>query len=263
MIQVSNSTPQTLTLKRIGRIPKRLQRELSALFSRTAFFLQGQMDISPRSLWFKEDFVRSTGGFFPPGDNSDRKLMDLEPWDATRRDMLTLILRSVITRNVPGDMAEVGVYKGRTARLIHHYAPERRLHLFDTFAGFAKQDSAAERTQNFSGKEFTDTSVEAVRAYVGESPNVKTYVGWFPETVPPELHDASFAFVHLDADLRQPILAGLEFFYPRMSPGGVIVVHDYNAWEGARSAVDDFCSGVPEVPIPMPDKSGSAVIVKQ
>jgi len=39
-----------------------------------------------------------------------------------------------------------------------------------------------------------------------------------------------FAFVHLDADLEAPIAAGLEFFWPRLTPGEWIVVHDYNAW---------------------------------
>ena len=56
--------------------------------------------------------------------------------DTVRRDMLVLLLRDLIERRVPGDMAELGVYKGLTARLIHHYAPERTLHLYDTFQGF-------------------------------------------------------------------------------------------------------------------------------
>jgi O-methyltransferase len=68
--------------------------------------------------------------------------------------------------------------------------------------------------------------------------------------------------VHLDADLYEPILEGLKFFYPRMPKHGMILVHDYNAWIGARKAVDDFFSDKPELVIPMPDKSGSALIVK-
>ena len=66
--------------------------------------------------------------------------------------------------------------------------------------------------------------------------------------------------MHLDVDLYRPTHAGLELFYPLVSKGGFIVVHDYNAWPGARKATDDFLAGRPEVAVPMPDKSGSAVI---
>jgi Macrocin-O-methyltransferase (TylF) len=51
--------------------------------------------------------------------------------------------------------------------------------------------------------------------------------------------------------------------YDRLSPGAMVVVHDYNAWFAARQAVDEFFSHKPEVPLPMPDRSGSVVIVKQ
>jgi O-methyltransferase len=92
--------------------------------------------------------------------------------------------------------------------------------------------------------------------------NVIAHAGRFPATITPEIERIEFAFVHLDADLFEPTMAGLEFFYPRVPAGGVIVIHDYNAWPGARRAVDEFCAGKRVFPIPMPDKSGSAVIAK-
>ena len=48
-----------------------------------------------------------------------------------------------------------------------------------------------------------------------------------------------------------------------MSTKGIILVHDYNAWIGARKAVDDFFADKEEMPVPMPDKSGSVLIIKQ
>ena len=51
-------------------------------------------------------------------------------------------------------------------------------------------------------------------------------------------------------------------FYPLLSRGGIIVAHDYNAWIGSRKAVDEFCAETGIIPIPMPDKSGSCVILK-
>jgi O-methyltransferase len=248
-------------------IPKVAEQQLSALFARTAFYLQGQMDINPRSMWYKDHFVEMTGGFFPPAGSDGRSMADLEPWDCVRRDMLVLLLRSIAVRGLAGDLAEVGVYHGRTAKLIHHYMPERVLHLFDTFSGFHEQDVRREASVTgfqASTAQFADTSEEAVRRHIGGvSENVRTYVGLFPETWPSELDERTFAFVHLDADLYEPTLAGLRHFYPRVARGGFVVVHDYNAWPGARRAVDEFFADRPEVPIPMPDKSGSVVITKQ
>lgn len=243
------------------------QQSLSYLFRNGAFFLQGQMDISPRSRWFSPEFVARTGGFFPAGDRGARRICDLEPWDTTRRDMLILLLRQIVVRGVEGDLAELGVYRGFTAKLIHHYVPERPLHLFDTFEGFDARDVASEKEKTqvvASAGHFGDTSLQRARAYVAPvNNNVHFHKGLFPDSIPDGFADRHFALVHLDADLYEPISEGLRFFYPRMSPGGVIVVHDYNAWDGARQAVDDYFRDKREIPVPMPDKSGSALIVKQ
>lgn len=244
---------------------KRAEQLLCSFFSDAAFFLQGQMDIHPKSLWHNPAFVEATGGFFPKGDKQGRKIMDLEPWDNTRRDMLILFLRVIIERDTPGDFAEVGVYKGFTARLIHRYAPERHLHLFDTFQGFGKTLVKAEKAQTgqaVAPSHFSDTNVEAVRNYiVPQNANVHLYQGLFPASVPAPLAATRFAFVHLDVDLYEPMLEGLQFFYPRVNPGGVIIVHDYNAWPGVRRAVDEFMRDKVPHAIPMPDKSGSALIL--
>jgi O-methyltransferase len=178
--------------------------------------------------------------------------------------MLVLLLRDLIERRVPGDMAELGVYKGLTAKLIHHYAPERTLHLYDTFQGFDTRD--VEREATVRGREpaqnqFSDTTAEAVLRYITpKSSRVHVHAGFFPESVPESERDLRYCFVHLDADLYAPIMAGLEYFYPRMERAGFIVVHDFNAWPGARRAVMEFFADKPGTPVPMPDHSGSAVI---
>jgi O-methyltransferase len=233
------------------------------LFQDASFFLQGQMDIHPRSHWHT-DLVDLTGGFYPRPNDADRQIFNLDAHDNTRRDMLILLLRTVIEHGVPGAFAEIGVYKGLTARLIHHYAPERALHLFDTFEGFTERSAAVElQSHRQTTSLFSDTSLEAVRAFVHQrNENVLFHKGFFPESIPSSLFDHTFAFVHLDADLYDPIFQGLSFFYPRLSPRGMIVVHDYNSWPGSRKAVDEFFRDKPELPIPMPDKSGSVLIVK-
>jgi O-methyltransferase len=245
-------------------IRKRLDMFRSRMSARGAFRRLSRMDIDPRSHWYSPEFVATNGGFHPANVAGPRTIFDLEPWDGTRRDMIVLLLRTVIERGVQGDLAELGVYRGITARLIHHYIPERRLHLFDTFSGFTERGAADELAatgSKVSDRHFADTSIEAVRRLVAaRNDNVVLIPGFFPESVPASLSERKFAFVHLDADLYEPILAGLRYFYPRMDRGGIILVHDYNAWAGARRAVDAFAKETGILPIPMPDKSGSAVI---
>jgi O-methyltransferase len=229
--------------------------------------MQGQMDINPKSKWYFNDFVSSTGGFYPKVDDTTRQICDLEPWDNVRRDMLVLLLRTIAERKVEGDIAELGVYKGYTAKLLHYYMPERKLHLFDTFEGFTDRSVIAEEENTGlarSGSDFADTSLKHVKDYIDQkNSNVLYYKGYFPETIPKDFNELRFAFIHLDADLYEPTMEGLKFFYPRMSQTGMIVIHDYNAWPGARKAVDDFFSDKSELPIPIPDKSGSVLIVIQ
>ena len=251
----------------IARKLKKAQQHFTPWFRDSAFFMQGQMDIHPGSRWFNKDFVKRTGGFFPKGDSAGREIMSLEPWDNTRRDMITLLMRSILENNVEGDLVELGVYKGYTARLLHHYAPERVLHLFDTFEGFPDQSMQADKdkaSNTITKRLFTDTSVEGVKKLISpQNDHVQFYQGFFPETIPDGFEDKKFSFVHLDADLYEPVLDGLKYFYDRVSPGGYILVHDYNAWIGARQAVDEFFESKKGIPIPMPDKSGSALILKQ
>ena len=90
-----------------------------------------------------------------------------------------------------------------------------------------------------------------------------TFQTIFPETTANIQSQNSYALVHLDADLYKPQLSGLEYFYPRVSRGGVIIIHDCNnEYFGSKKAVDEFFLDKPETPILIPDKSGSAIVIK-
>lgn len=246
-------------------IPKVALQTITPLFAKTSFRLEGQMDINPRSRWYDSTFIERFGGFQLPGEPR-REIVNLDAWDSVRRDMLVLLLRDIVERQVPGDIAELGVYKGHTAKLIHRYLPDRMLHLYDTFEGFDPEDVAHESevsNRRPPRRLFSDTSVKAVLRYVNpRNGSVHIHKGIFPASVPESEHDIRYCFVHIDADLCAPIMAGLQHFYPRVEQGGYIVIHDFNAWPGARRAVTDFFKDRPEIPIPMPDKSGSALIQK-
>ncbi len=165
---------------------------------------------------------------------------------------------------IPGDFAELGVYKGKTARIIHLLAPERKLHLFDTFAGFPANDLNGETGEaaTYTPKNFADCSLEGVREYIKGNDNIVFHKGYFPETTA-DLQNKKYAFVNMDADLYKPTIAGLAYFYPRLSPGGVIIIHDYNhKWPGLMKAVDEFAETIPEVFVSLADKDSSLMIVK-
>lgn len=93
---------------------------------------------------------------------------------------------------------------------------------------------------------------------------VRVRKGYFPESAK-GLEGNTFALVSLDLDTYEGILAGWEFFYPRLSRGGYIFVHDFNAMEydrGPFRATTAFLSDKPEMIVEIPDQWGSALIRK-
>lgn len=161
------------------------------------------------------------------------------------------------TARVAGDLAEVGVFQGGSAKLICHVKGERALHLFDTFEGLP-EPTAADVHSRFWGSEFS-AQMDAVRAYLAEYKNVTFYKGLFPMTAGP-VSDRKFSFVHLDVDLYESTKASLEWFYSRLSPGAVVMCHDYDH-SGVRKAVDEFLADKPEIAIHQP-AGGHCLIVK-
>jgi len=164
---------------------------------------------------------------------------------------------------VPGVFVELGVYKGESARIIHCLDQDRPFHLFDTFAGFAAEDLIGETGEaaTYTTDNFADTSVQSVLKKIGGKGNLIIHQGYFPESA--HGFREQIALANLDADLYNPTKAGLEFFYPLLSPGGVIMVHDYNhKWPGIIKAVDDFLKTIPENMTLLPDINGTAMIIR-
>jgi O-methyltransferase len=186
--------------------------------------------------------------------------------DISRLYALYHNLKALDERGTPGAMAELGVYKGNSAKILHMVSPARRLYLFDTFEGLDARDVNAESQKlPVDNQAFKDTSLTEVKDFVGSDANVIYCRGWFPETVTMVPAAENFAFAHIDCDLGKAVAAALAFFYPRMSSGGLIIVHDYSSgcWKDVKPAVDAFLVDKPETPILLPDKSGSVVIARQ
>jgi hypothetical protein len=183
--------------------------------------------------------------------------------DLPRYFGLALICDQLVKEQLTGDIAELGVYKGNTAVLLAALA--RKLgstaYLFDTFQGFAAEDLVG--VDSDKEKQFADTSMDAVQALVGEK-GVRCIKGHFPDSTAGMPTELQLCLVHIDCDLYSPFKAALEYFYPRLVKGGFLVMHDYGGlyWNGAEKAIDEFFSDKAEKLIPIPDKSGTAVIRK-
>lgn len=184
-----------------------------------------------------------------------------------RIGVLRLLAEQIRERNVPGDVAEVGVYRGDFAAMINGAFRSRTLHLFDTFTGFPAQDVQIEQENGLSRAktgDFSETDQEMVMGKMIYPERLVLHKGYFPETFSP-CENTAFAFVSLDVDLYAPTKAALTLFWPRMSPGGCIMVHDYNStqFSGAGKAVREFCEQENVYPVPICDLHGSVVLIKQ
>jgi Macrocin-O-methyltransferase (TylF) len=184
--------------------------------------------------------------------------------DASRFIALVLNLRQLQAEGIPGDFAELGVWKGNSASVLAEFAANsgRHLFLFDTFSGFDERDLVG--TDSDHRVLFSDTSVDYVRETVGHH-ELTTYLqGFFPSTITDEVRSRTFALAHIDCDLYEPMKAALEFFYPLMPRGGMLIVHDYSSgtWAGSAKAVDEFAAATREFVTLWPDKSGTAMIRK-
>lgn len=196
---------------------------------------------------------------------SNRKRdIDINYLDYIRLATLELVANEIHKKNLLGNVAEVGVYKGKFAKYINGYFPSKKLYLFDTFEGFDAKDIQTEKKLglNDGTQDFSNTSVDLVLKIMPFPKQCIIKKGFFPETAA-GIED-SFVFVSLDTDLYEPIYQGLIYFYPKMIKGGYIFVHDVNndSYKGAAKAVERFSAEQKISFLPIPDSCGSVVFIK-
>jgi hypothetical protein len=170
------------------------------------------------------------------------------------------LCREQLRREVPGAFVECGVWRGGSAMVMGLAArrakPVRPLHLFDSFEGLPEPDEhdgaqAAEYSEGKAGGRLVsiakcDASLEEVKsALFGRarlSPaNVVFHPGWFQDTVPAQAKSiGAISVLRLDGDWYASTRICLEQLYPRVSPGGILVLDDYFMWEGCRKATQEY-----------------------
>lgn len=145
--------------------------------------------------------------------------------------------------NISGAVGEAGVYRGEFAKHINSLFADRTCYLFDTFDGFADCDIEKEELDSLvEAEHLRATSQELVYNKMPNKEKIVIRKGIFPKTTAEGINDDHFVFVNLDMDLYQPTLEGLKYFYPKMSEGGVILIHDYftEVYPNIEKAVNDF-----------------------
>ena len=198
--------------------------------------------------------------------------------DYARVRTLELLISEIKEKKLRGSMAELGVFQGYFAKVMSYYLPEKDLYLYDTFDGFVKEDYEKDLEEGKITAEwlsiFLNTmNIEKIKTYIGNEEKCHYRVGYFPQTVLERDKEEKFCLVSLDVDMYNPILAGLEFFYPRLERGGYILVHEYNCraiqgndfldFSGVKKAVKDFESRHGSINyVPIADRAGTLIITK-
>lgn len=183
-----------------------------------------------------------------------------------RRGVLNALRDEIYRRNLPGSVAEVGVYRGEFAQYVNLAFPDKKLLLFDTFSGFEEADVEHDKTHGYSATEkklFADTSIEVVKRKLPHPEKAEFRVGVFPESAEGTSQER-YCFVSIDVDLYRPTRLAIGHFYRKLVPGGYIMVHDYGTeeFEGVRVALLELADELGLVYFPVTDSGGSVVIGK-
>ncbi|MGN6817286.1 MAG: TylF/MycF/NovP-related O-methyltransferase [Sphingomonas sp.] len=175
---------------------------------------------------------------------------------------LQILIAVRAARRRGGAMAEAGVFRGGSARLICHAKGDAPLHLFDVFetlqAGATQDPSAGETLvrEHFGAVHGARARVEALLA---PYPGVHVHAGVFPDTAA-AVASERFGFVHLDLDLPGATRAALAFFHPRLLPGAILIGDDYEDRQ-VREVFGAFFADRPDAVIELP--WGQVMVVSQ
>lgn len=199
-------------------------------------------------------------------ENDIRFIETMQSEFSVKCSVLRRLARRLGNLGISGNVAELGCFQGDVSWQLNVLMPDRKLYLFDTLEGFDARDIAKEQLLGCSKAEagqFGNVKEEQLMARMPLPDQVILKKGWFPQTAF-DLEDEKFALVYMDACLYQPTFTGLEFFFPRMSQGGVILLNGYEnvKYGGIHKAVEDMEAKYGAFLIlPLGDLQGSVMIV--
>lgn len=201
---------------------------------------------------------------------------EIKPWDYMndyfRFRTFEFCAREIKKNNIPGSLAELGVFRGAFASLINETFTDRKLFLFDTFESFNPDEYKKElelgRVGGTNGffNAHANTNENILLSNLPNSNICTICKGYFPQTIPENVYEEKFAFVSLDVDLEESTYQGLKFFYPRLNENGFIFLHDYTThWlQGIKEAVNRYenDNNIILKKVPIADRGGTLIITK-
>jgi O-methyltransferase len=166
-----------------------------------------------------------------------------------------------------GDFVECGVDNGVLSGAIAQYVAwpggtEKKLYLLDTFSGIPTEGLGADSMTAASHRNRGYTGVyERVRDHFSQYRNVILVRGAIPQTLS-EVPSEKVAYLSVDMNVPEPEMAAAEYFWPKLVPGAVILLDDFNyrGFETQRRAWTQFAQrrGVDILPLP----TGQGVIIR-
>lgn len=168
-----------------------------------------------------------------------------------RLDNIQACAESILRENVPGDFFETGVWRGGAAIFMRAIlkaggVTDRVVWAADSFAGLpppSPERYPADRGDELHKAELLAVPLETVKSnferYGLLDEQVKFLKGWFRDTLP-SAPVSRIALLRLDGDMYESTTDALTHLYPRVSPGGYVIIDDYHAVPGCKLAVDDY-----------------------
>jgi len=168
-----------------------------------------------------------------------------------RLQNLADLVRRTLDEGVPGDFIETGVWRGGCCILMRGVlaaasVDDRKVYVADSFEGLPPPNAEAypkDEGLHLEGIAELAVSLEQVKAnfdrYGLLDDQVVFVKGWFSQTLP-ALEAGPFALIRLDGDLYESTYVALEALYPKLSPGGYVIIDDYGAVAQCREAVADY-----------------------
>lgn len=163
----------------------------------------------------------------------------------------------IIRNQIPGDFVECGVWKGGSCMLIaltlvRENINSRRIWLYDTFEGMTKPGEKDGETEKMEWQK-KSTGTDSSNWCLASEDEVKQHIlstnypsdqfnivkGKVEDTIPGRIPQ-HIALLRLDTDWYASTKHELTHLYPVLQKGGVLIIDDYGAWEGARKATDEY-----------------------
>jgi SAM-dependent methyltransferase len=160
-----------------------------------------------------------------------------------RARTLNRLARAAERAGVPGALVDCGTFNGGSAVMMSTGAPSREVFAFDSFEGLPDpSERDPDRARELTGQlRASEDKVRQGFERFAHPQRLNVVKGWFQDSFPvaaPKID--SVAVLHADGDWYESVRLTLETFYPKLSPGGFVVIDDYNDWEGAKNATDEY-----------------------